>query len=420
MTTPVSKMAETLIGSEIIGLASRVKELIRQGQPVHNLTIGDFDSKLFPIPDGLTDAIVAAYREGVTSYPAAEGIKELRVAVSAFLKARQSLDVDPEHVLIAGGARPLILSTYMTVVDPGEKVVFPVPSWNNNHYCHLMRAQGVLVETAPSNRFMPTASELRPHLAGASLLAICSPLNPTGTTFTAEGLAEICDLVLEENGRRKHGAKPLYLMYDQIYNVLTSGVARHQDPVRLRPAMRDYTIFIDGISKSFAATGVRVGWAFGPPSVLSRMKPILSHVGAWAPHAEQVATARYLARTDDVARFLDQRTKHLSGLLEGFHRGFVGLQKAGLPVDVIAPEGAIYLTVKIDPRGKKTPEGHLLATMKDVSEYLLQTAHVALVPFSAFGAPADSPWYRLSVGTATADAVEQVIASLHAALTRLT
>lgn len=419
MTTPVSKMAENLIGSEIIGLASRVKELIRQGQPVHNLTIGDFDSKLFPIPDGLTEAIVTAYREGITSYPAAEGVKELRVAVAAFLKGRQGLDVDPDLVLIAGGARPLILSTFMTVVDPGDKVVFPVPSWNNNHYAHLTRAEAVRVETQVSNRFMPTAAELRPHLAGASLLAICSPLNPTGTTFTAEGLAEICDVVLEENARRPKGAKPLYLMYDQIYNVLTSGTGRHHDPVRLRPAMRDYTVFIDGISKSFAATGVRVGWAFGPPSLLSRMKPILSHVGAWAPHAEQVACARYLARTDEVERFLSQRTAHLTGLLEGFYRGFVTLQKEGLPVDAIAPEGAMYLTVKIDPRGKKTPDGTTLATMKDVSAYLLKDAHVALVPFSAFGAPAESPWYRLSVGTATPETVERVTANLRQALTRL-
>jgi len=412
-------MAETLIGSEIIGLASRVKELIRQGQPVHNLTIGDFDSKIFPIPEALTEAIVTAYREGFTSYPAAEGTKDLRAAVAAFVKTRQGLEVDPDLILIGGGARPLILSTFMTIVDPGDKVVFPVPSWNNNHYTHLMRAKAVMVETLPANRFMPTAAELRPHLAGASLLAICSPLNPTGTTFTAEGLAAICDLVLEENARRAKTDKPLYLMYDQIYNVLTSGGARHEDPVRLRPAMRDYTVFIDGISKSFAATGVRVGWAFGPPSVVARLKPILSHVGAWAPHAEQVACARYFARTDDVTRFLEQRTRHLSGLLDGFYRGFQSLQKAGLPVDAIAPEGAIYLTVKIDPRGKKTPDGKTLETMKDVSAYLLQEAHVALVPFSAFGAPAESPWYRLSVGTATAETVERVTANLRQSLGRL-
>lgn len=420
MANRVSQMAQTLIGSEIIGLASRVKELIAQGQKIHNLTIGDFDSKLFPIPEGLTEAIVTAYREGFTSYPAAEGVKALRVAVAAFVKSRQGLDVDPDLIVIAAGARPLILATFMTIVDPGDKVVFPVPSWNNNHYAHLTRAQGIKVEAQLGNRFMPTAAELRPHLAGASLLAICSPLNPTGTTFTAEGLAEICDLVLEENARRPADAKPLYLMYDQIYNVLTFGGAVHHDPVRLRPAMRDYTVFIDGISKSFSATGVRVGWTFGPKEILSRMKPILSHVGAWAPHAEQVASARYLARTDDVQRFLDQRTKHLSGLLDGFYKGFMSLQKAGLPVDAITPEGALYLTVKIDPRGKKAPDGTTLATMKDVSAYLLQEAHVALVPFSAFGAPAESPWYRLSVGTATAETVELVTANLGQALSRLT
>ena len=412
-------MAQTLIGSEIIGLANRVKELIRQGQMIHNLTIGDFDPKLFPIPAELTEAIVAAYREGITNYPAAEGIADLRKAVAGFLKTRHDVDVDADRVLIAGGARPLIMAAYMTVVDPGDKVVFPVPSWNNNHYAHLTRAQAVMVETSAKNRFMPTAAELRPHLAGASLLALCSPLNPTGTTFSAEGLTEICDAILEENARRGPDEKPLYVIYDQIYCLLTGGKAVHHDPVRLRPAMRDYTVFIDGISKAFSATGVRVGWAFGPPSLLSRMKPILSHVGAWAPHAEQAACAGYLARTDDVSRFVAERASHIAGLLEGFHRGFSALQKAGLPVDAIPPEGAMYLTVKIDLRGKKTPDGKTLSNMADVSDYLLREAHVALVPFSAFGAPAESPWFRLSVGTVTPGTVEVVTANLRQALTRL-
>src|SRR5204863_6118262 len=108
------------------------------------------------------------------------------------------------------------------------------------------------------------------HVKGASLLALCSPLNPTGTTFTKSALEEICDMVIAENTQRGDGEKKLYLLYDQIYWTLTYGQVQHYNPVSLRPEMKEFTIFIDGISKSFASTGVRVGWAMGPAHVASK------------------------------------------------------------------------------------------------------------------------------------------------------
>src|SRR5262249_99986 len=153
---------------------------------------------------------------------------------------------------------------------------------------------------------MPVADEIRPHIAEATLLALCSPLNPTGTVFESNPLKEICQMVLAENKKRKAaGARPLYVMYDQIYWMLTYGETQHYNPVSLFPEMREYTIFVDGISKSLAATGVRVGWAFGPRTIMDKMKAILSHIGAWAPKAEQVATAKYLAQKDAVNAYLE-------------------------------------------------------------------------------------------------------------------
>ena len=122
---------------------------------------------------------------------------------------------------------------------------------------------------------MPTAAAIRPHIKNASLLSLCSPQNPTGTTFRKEELAAICDLVLEENNRRGPQEKKLYVMYDQMYWHLTYGSIQHHDPVSLRPAMKDYTIFIDAISKVFAATGLRVGWSMGPAPLIQKMKLIL-------------------------------------------------------------------------------------------------------------------------------------------------
>ena len=300
----VSLMAENLIGSEIIKLAAEIHEKIKNGEKIFNFTIGDFDPAIFPIPEELNKEIIAAYNARHTNYPAANGIVELRKAVAGFLKEYEGLDYTADEVLISGGARPLIYATYVTLLDAGDKVVVPTPSWNNNHYCHLIGAKPVYIETRPENDFMPTAAEIKPHLKDATLLALCSPLNPTGTVFKKDQLEEICDLVLEENLRRGPDEKPLYLMYDQVYWVLTYGDTVHYNPVSLRPEIRKYTLFIDGISKSLAATGVRVGWAFGPRMVMDKMRAILSHIGSWAPKAEQVATARYLVQKEPVNNFL--------------------------------------------------------------------------------------------------------------------
>jgi aspartate aminotransferase len=416
----VSVMAENLIGSEIIKLAGEVKAKIAQGEKIYNLTIGDFNPLLFPIPTALKNEIVEAYVNNETNYPAANGVEELRVQVADFLKTRQGLDYSPNSILISGGARPLIYALYQTVIDKNDTVLFPVPSWNNNHYSHLSGAKQQIIETKPENDFMPTAAELKPYIKEATMLALCSPLNPTGTTFTKEGLAEICQLVLEENQRRGTEEKPFYLLFDQIYWVLTYGETQHFDPVSLFPEMRDYTIYIDGISKAFAATGVRVGWAFGPQKVMDKMKAILSHVGAWSPKAEQVATANFLANKSEVNEYLHAFKKNIHKRLDAFYIGMTKLKAKGHNVDAIPPQAAIYLTVKFDLVGKTTANGHVLENIADVTAYLLNKAHIAIVPFYAFGTSTSSPWYRLSVGTADYneidnmfDLIEEALAELH-------
>lgn len=416
---PVSEMAENLIGSEIIKLAAEIHEKIRNGERIFNYTIGDFDPNIFPIPSELNEAIIAAYGKHHTNYPAANGMLELRKSVVQFLQQRQSLTYSADEILISGGARPLIYATYLTLLDKGDTVVFPVPSWNNNHYCHLSHAHPVFVETKLENNFMPTADELRPHLSNATLLALCSPLNPTGTVFGQTQLEEICDLVIEENKRRQPGQKPLYLMFDQIYWVLTFGSSKHFDPVNLRPELRDYTIFVDGISKSLAATGVRVGWAFGPQRVIDKMKAILSHVGAWAPKAEQIATAEYLLNNTAIDQFLSQFKLEIEERLEKFYQGFMTLKNQGYAVDAIAPQAAIYLTVQLHLTGKKTPDGRVLSNQKSVTQFILDNAKLAIVPFSAFGASDDSSWYRLSVGTCNKQEIDDVFKQLGSVLSSL-
>jgi aspartate aminotransferase len=415
----LSYLSETLIGSEIVKLGSEIKEKISQGERIYNFTVGDFDPSIFPIPKILEDGIVEAYRKHFTNYPTAEGNLDLRQAIVSFIKDTEDLDYGTNEILVAAGGRPLIYGVFRAICDKGDKVIYAVPSWNNNHYTHFVEGTHIVIEAKAENNFMLTAEDIQPYIKEATLISLCSPQNPTGTTFRKQELEAICDMVLAENARRGENEKKVYVMYDQMYWHLTYGNIKHHNPVSLRPAMRNYTLFIDAISKVFAATGVRVGWGMGPATVINKMKAILTHVGAWAPMAEQKAVAKYLSHRDDISTYLKHFKSEIEERLRGIYNGFMCLKKDGLPVDAIAPEAAIYLTIKIDLVGKKTNEGEVFQNQGEVTAYILNEAKLAVVPFYAFGASKNSAWYRLSVGTCKKEEIDEMIGKLREALQKI-
>ena len=417
----VSAMAEQLIGSEILKIAAEVNEKIRKGEKIYNFTVGDFDSNIFPLPEELKTDIIDAYHTNQTNYPPSDGVLALRQAVSRYLYATLELQYSPsDEIIIAGGARPIIYSAYRALVDPGDYVLYPIPSWNNNHYVHQVGAHAIEVEASPENNFMPTAEDIKPHIGKVTLISLCSPQNPTGTMFTYKGLHDICQLIVDENYRRgEEGRKPVYLLFDQVYCQLTFAGTTHYNPVTMFPEMRDYTVFVDGISKFLSATGVRVGWSMGNKKIIERMKSIIGHVGAWAPKAEQVAVAKYLDNIPHVTRFLNRFKENIYERLEEFYKGFTQLKQEGFKVDAIKPQGAIYLTVNLDLAGMKTATGTTLTDSESIMRYLLDEAHVALVPFYAFGGSVKSPWFRLSVGTSKVNEIPDVINRLRTALQQL-
>ena len=413
-------MAEALIGSEIIRLATQINEKISDGQKIHNLTIGDFNPDIFPIPEKFKEFIIDAYEKGYTNYPQANGMKELRCEVSDHLKRESSLDYAPDEIIVSCGSRPLIYATYRTLVNPEDTIIYPVPSWNNNHYTHLNYGNEVQIHTSPENNFMPGVNDLLPHIDNASLIALCSPLNPTGTVFGKNQLSAICEMVLDENRKRKiAGKRPLFVLYDEIYWLLTHGDTEHHNPITLYPEMKEYTVLIDGMSKAFAATGVRVGWASGPKYVINKMKAILSHVGAWSAKAEQMAAAAYLNDNENVKTYLNDFKGEVFYRLNAFHKGFQNLKSKGFDVDSIQPQAAIYLTVKIDLIGKQTNTGQMLNTIEDVYSYILDEAQTAIVPFYCFGAQKDVPWFRISVGTCKKEDIPQILSNLEIALSKV-
>lgn len=411
----VSSMAAGLSGSEILTIAAEVRALMARGVPVCNLTVGDFAPTEFRIPRALEEGVCEALAAGETNYTPSEGMPALREAVAAFYGRRLGIDVPVDSVLVCAGGRPGIYGTYRGLVDPGDRVVFPVPSWNNNYYVQMLGARAVPVPCSADNAFLPTRELLEPVIEGARLLVLNSPVNPTGTTFTPETLGGICDLVLEENRRRGPGERPLFLLYDQMYWMLTFG-AEHVHPRALRPEMEPYTVMVDGVSKSFAGTGVRVGWVVGPRDVVGRMVSILAHVGAGAPRAEQVATARLLADDAAVDAYHAEMKPAVRARLDALFAGMTRLREAGFAVEAIAPMGAIYLSVRFALHGMRTPAGEVLESDAQIRRYLLDAAGVAVVPFQAFGTQGETGWFRMSVGAVSMETITRSFPRLHAAL----
>lgn len=406
----LSNLARGVLGSEILKIAAQIRALRAAGAQICNLTVGDFDPAFFPIPASLLEGVHKALAAGHTNYPPSDGVPVLREAVARFYERELGLRYPVDAVLIQGGARPLLYGAYKAILDPGDVALYPVPSWNNNHYAYLVAAKGVPIAVNSDANFFPTPDQLRPHLARARMLLINSPLNPTGTVIDPGMLEAIARLVVEENRRREsHGAKGLWLVYDQVYWQLTFGAARHATPVGLVPEVAPYTLMLDAASKSFAATGLRVGWAVMPPGIRRKMADILGHVGAWAPKAEQVAVAALL---DDAPAIRTHHEKMLAAVrarLDALSEGFAAMRKEGYPVDTLAPQGAIYLSVRIVLPGK---------TNEEIRRLLLEKAGFAIVPFQAFGLPEDSGWFRLSVGAVSVEDIHAALPRVRSALPR--
>jgi aspartate aminotransferase len=415
-TSRVSRAAESLRASAILRIAAEIRELTAAGRSICNLTVGDFSPREFPAPAELVAGIQEALRAGETNYPPSSGLPELRTAVASFYGGRLGLELTAENVVVASGARPAIYATYRTVLDPGDVVVYAAPSWNNADYCQIVGATPRPVVCAASDSFLPTRAALEGPVRGARLLVLNSPLNPSGTAFDAGTLRDICELVVAENARRGPSERPLFLLYDQVYWMLTLGDTRHVHPCIVCPEVEPYVITIDAISKAFAATGVRVGWVAGPADVVRHMADFLSHVGAWAPRAAQIATARLLGDAEAIDTFHQSMHAAIAARLGAIHAACCAMHEAGLPVSSLPPTGTIYGSVRLQLDGRLTRDGRTLHGSEDVRRYILQEAGVAAIPFQAFGVPDDGGWFRFSIGAVSMPALESGLARIRSAI----
>lgn len=415
----MSARARGLIGSEILKIASEIRQLVAAGRTVCNLTVGDFDARHFPIPEGLREAVERAFQRGETNYPPSDGLLALRKAVVTKIARDWGVTYPVESVIIAGGARPILYAAYRCVLDPGDAVLYGVPSWNNNHYSWIAGARPIEVIARAESGFQPTLEQIAPHLGEVQMICLCTPSNPTGTVMEPERLQAILEAVVEENAKRtRAGRRHVMVVFDQVYASLVFGSARHVHPAALVPRSAPYVIALDAISKAYAATGLRIGWTMAPPAVAARMRDFLGHVGAWAPRPEQVAMAEFLSDEAAEAAFHREMCARVSQRLDALYEGFQRLKAEGFPVDCVPPQGAIYLSLRLDLVGR-TLDGRTVADNEAIRQILLDQAGLAVVPFQAFGLREDTGWFRISVGAVGLDDIENAFPRVRALLQRV-
>jgi aspartate aminotransferase len=408
----LSTMVRSLRGSSVLKIATDIRALVNAGHSVLNLTVGDFNPKYFPIPEKLRQEIEKALAAGATNYPPPPGIPALRQAVSGYIERACGVRYPVDSILITCGGRPIIYATYYAIVSPGDTVVYSVPSWQNEHYVYMTGAKEVVIKAKSENGFQPTLAEIAPHLQTARLICLCSPNNPTGTVIDPEALREILEAVVKENARRRStgNERALFVMYDQIYCGIRTRDDKHRYTTAVVPESAPYVISVDGLSKAFAATGVRVGWLTAPPAIAKKMGELLSHIGAWAPHAEQVATAAFLNDAGAINKYRADIDDKIYARLEAVYNGFMAMQKDGFSVSCIAPDGAIYVSVQIKISGK---------TNEEIRTLLLEKAGVAIIPFQAFGLEDDTGWFRVSVGAVSMEDISEMFPRLRTLLSEV-
>ena len=404
----------TLKASMILRIVWQVRDLVANGHEVFNLTIGDFDPKYYPIPELIQEAVAKAYRDGYTNYQPADGALELREAIDDLYQARFGLKYGPNAICVGSGARPPLYATYSMFVDEGDAAASFLPSWNNSYYGQLMNADHIFVPTSAESNFHPTVEQVVDVLPKVQLVALNSPLNPTGTVIDPTVLEGIARAVVAENARRQQqGRRPVMMLYDQVYWMLVAEGYTHYSPVQLVPEVAPYVVHIDAISKCFAATGLRVGWGVLPPELQPKMKALIGHMGAWAGHPEQIGTAKLLRRPDLMEAYMAEMRTKVSTRLQLLYDGILSMKERGLPVDAIAPQGALYLSFYLGLIGERFP------TNEAIRNFLLLDAGVAVVPFQAFDMPDENGWFRMSVGTCSLEELTGALEKIEKAVQKV-
>ncbi len=393
----LSARATALEPSATMAVATKAKELKRSGKPVISFGAGEPD---FTSPPAVMEAARTAMNRGETHYTPGAGIPELREEVCRYYRERFGLTYEPAQVLIGAGVKPLVYEAFACLLDPGDEVVVFAPAWVS--YVEQIRLCGgkeVIVDTAETN-FIPRLEDVRKALSPRTVgLLINTPCNPTGVLYDADllrGLARIAE------------ERDLWILFDEIYERFTYGEARHENIVALVPEAADRTLLVNGVSKTFAMTGWRVGYALGPKTLLAKMGAVQGHFTSNACSISQWASVGALKEADDDVEAMRRAFRK--------RRDLMVERLSAMPyIRFVQPQGAFYVFVDIRACLGTSYGGKLLDSDLAFCNSLLDAEYVATVPGSPFLAPGH---LRLSYANSTEE-IDEGMRRLHRFLNNL-
>jgi aspartate aminotransferase len=370
----LSQRAISISPSATLSISDKAKELKAQGQPVLSFSAGEPD---FGSPQAACQAAIEAIERGETHYTPNSGIGELKKAVAGYYKKRFGLEYSAGEILVTSGLKTMLYETVQMLAGPGDEVLVFTPAWVSYvEQIKLADGRAVPVDTS-GNGFSPSLTEIDKSITGRTRgMIINTPCNPTGAVYSAKTLRMLADVAVKYD---------LWIIFDEVYERLTYGGARHVNILQAAPEIRDRVIIANGVSKTYSMTGWRIGYALGPSEAIKKIDGLQSHLTSNASSIAQWAAAAAINEAEDEVErnraAFERRRDLICGLLSEIK-----------PLKFASPDGAFYIF--IDIRGTGLPDD------MEFCRRLLEEKYVALVPGAAFSAPG---YVRMSYACSESD-----------------
>lgn len=365
----ISERAKNLKPSATLAVDAKAKILKAKGIDVINLSAGEPD---FDTPEHIKDEAKRALDSGFTKYLPSQGLLSLREAICKRLKIDYGFDYHPDEVLVTTGAKQAIFNFLLATLDKEDEVIILSPYWvSYPEMVELVGGRPVIVYSSMEKRFEPSISDIEKSITSKTVgIILNSPSNPTGLIYTKSFLKDLANLVKE---------KGLWVLSDDIYDKLRFDGAPPTNILSIAPELRDQVFMVNGVSKTYAMTGWRIGWLIGPKEIIKICVNIqsqsTSHATSFAQKASEIALTSSQEVVNEMRNAFAKRAKLLSEELKKIPG-----------IEFIQPEGAFYLFAKVSSYyGKKTLDGKEINDSVSFCEYLLEEAKVAVVPGIAFG-----------------------------------
>lgn len=370
MKNNLSRRIESLEPSATLAMSAKAKELKASGRQVVDLSLGEPD---FKTPGHICEAALEAMKAGHTGYTVASGIPSLKSAVVENYKNRHGLEYTPSQVVISNGAKHALHNVFTVLIDEGEEVIIPAPYWVS--YAEIVKLAGgvpVIVETSESNNFCLTAEQLRSACTERTkCLLLCSPSNPTGSMYSQSQLSSLAEVVQE---------KDLWVVSDEIYEHLIYGDNKFVSFPTVRAGLQERTVLINGVSKTYAMTGWRIGWSMAPEQVTKKIISLQSQETSNPCSISQYAALAAITGSQECVEIMREQFSR--------RRDFCARRIGEIP-GLSCPEmgGAFYAFINISSYLGRKYSGRIIETDTQWCLELLDKKGVATVMGSAFGAP---------------------------------